>query len=100
MAYSDTGVIRIDRDAATADIRKIISAMNRLSESRQTVNQLISCTDGMSGQTGSAIREKAEEMRNKIDRLYNNLSVSKDLIDMVVKKYQNTDTGLADFIRG
>lgn len=98
MAYLETGVIRIDRSAANADMKKIKSAMEHLRESRQTVTQLISCAEGMSGQTGNAIREKAEEMRNKIDRLYNNLSVSNDLIDMVVKKYQSTDTGLADFI--
>ena len=98
MAYSDSGVVRIDRDAATADMRKLASAMERLSDSCQTINQLINCAEGMTGQTGSSIREKAEEMRNKIDRLYNNLSVSRDLIDTVVKKYQNKDTSLASFV--
>lgn len=92
-------VIRIDRAAANADMRNLSQAMKDLENSRHTISQLISCAEGMSGQTGTAIRDKAEEMKNKIDKLYNNLSVSRDLIDKVIIKYQSTDIDLAEVIK-
>lgn len=93
MSYS--GVTRIDEGVARSDMRKLDMAMARLKESRSTIIRLQQCADGMSGQTGAAISQKAEELRIKVDRLNEKLQRSKELIAMTVREFQTTDVNLS-----
>mgnify|MGYP000038712717 FL=1 len=98
MSYN--GVITISPSAARADMNKLSSAIEQLEQSRTAILQLQQCAEGMSGQTGAAIVEKAEELRIKIDRLNKNLVQSKQLIAKVVQDYQQRDAELGQNIIG
>ena len=89
MSYN--GVITISPSAARADMNKLSSAIEQLEQSRTAILQLQQCAEGMSGQTGAAI---------KIDRLNKNLVQSKQLIAKVVQDYQQRDAELGQNIIG
>lgn len=90
----------IDQAAAQADIAKMNQAINHLNQARRTVNQLLAEAESMQGQTAQAIREKAQEMQTRIDRLTRQLQNSVNLISRTVRHYQELDEAHAAKIRG
>ena len=90
----------IDQAAAQADIAKMNQAINHLNQARRTVNQLLAEAESMQGQTAQAIREKAQEMQTRIDRLTRQLQNSVNLISRTVRHYQELDDVHATKIRG
>ena len=90
----------IDQAAAQADIAKMNQAISHLNQARRTVSQLLAEAETMQGQTAQAIREKAQEMQTRIDRLTRQLQNSVNLISRTVRHYQELDDAHAAKIRG
>ena len=87
--------IIIDPDAASADIAKIRSAIEKLNESQSSIKQLSTNASDMTGQTGPAIVEKCTQLSSQIDALKTNLNYMIGLIKSAVKEYQEKDAELA-----
>ena len=87
--------IIIDPDAASADIAKIRSAIEKLNESQSSIKQLSTNASYMTGQTGPAIVEKCTQLSSQIDALKTNLNYTIGLIKSAVKEYQEKDAELA-----
>lgn len=87
--------IIIDPDAASADIAKIRSAIEKLNESQSSIKQLSTSASDMTGQTGPAIVEKCTQLSSQIDALKTNLNYTIGLIKSAVKEYQEKDADLA-----
>ena len=87
--------IIIDPDAASADIAKIRSAIEKLNESQSSIKQLSTNASDMTGQTGPAIVEKCTQLSSRIDALKTNLNYTIGLIKSAVKEYQEKDAELA-----
>ena len=87
--------IIIDPDAASADIAKIRSAIEKLNESQSSIKQLSTNASDMTGQTGPAIVEKCTQLSSQIDALKTNLNYTIGLIKSAVKEYQEKDAELA-----
>lgn len=87
--------IIIDPDAASADIAKIRSAIEKLNESQSSIKQLSTNASDMTGQTGPAIVEKCTQLSSQIDALKTNLNYTIGLIKSAVKEYQEKDADLA-----
>lgn len=87
--------IIIDPDAASADIVKIRSAIEKLNESQSSIKQLSTSASDMTGQTGPAIVEKCTQLSSQIDALKTNLNYTIGLIKSAVKEYQEKDADLA-----
>lgn len=87
--------IIIDQDAASADIAKIRSAIEKLNESQSSIKQLSTNASDMTGQTGPAIVEKCTQLSSQIDALKTNLNYTIGLIKSAVKEYQEKDADLA-----
>ena len=86
--------IIIDPDAASADIAKIRSAIEKLNESQSSIKQLSTNASDMTGQTGPAIVEKCTQLSSQIDALKTNLNYTIGLIKSAVKEYQEKDADL------
>lgn len=89
----------IDEAAARSDMAKISQAAQLLKQARQAVSQLLSSAEGMQGQTGSAIAEKAQELQHRIDLLTRQLQTSVALLNSTVVHYQQLDATHAARIR-
>lgn len=87
--------IIIDPDAASADIKKINDAINKLNASQNSIKQLSTNASDMTGQTGPAIVEKCTRLSSQIDALKTNLNTTIGLIKSAVKEYQEKDADLA-----
>lgn len=87
--------IIIDPDAASADIKKINDAIDKLNESQNSIKQLSTSASDMTGQTGPAIVEKCTQLSSQIDALKTNLNYTIGLIKSAVKEYQEKDADLA-----
>lgn len=87
--------IIIDPDAASADIKKINDAINKLNASQNSIKQLSTNASDMTGQTGPAIVEKCTQLSSQIDALKTNLNTTIGLIKSAVKEYQEKDADLA-----
>ncbi len=87
--------IIIDPSAASADIAKIRSAIERLEESQNSIKKLSASAGDMTGQTGPAITEKCSQLSSQIDALKTNLNYTIRLIQSAVKEYQEKDAELA-----
>ena len=87
--------IIIDPDAASADIAKIRSAIEKLNESQSSIKQLSTNASDMTGQTGPAIVEKCTQLSSQIDALKTNLNYTIGLSKSAVKEYQEKDAELA-----
>ena len=87
--------IIIDPDAASADIAKIRSAIEKLNESQSSIKQLSTNASDMTGQTGPAIVEKCTQLSSQIDALKTNLNYTIGLIKSAVTEYQEKDADLA-----
>ena len=87
--------IIIAQDAASADIAKIRSAIEKLNESQSSIKQLSTNASDMTGQTGPAIVEKCTQLSSQIDALKTNLNYTIGLIKSAVKEYQEKDAELA-----
>lgn len=87
--------IIIDPDAASADIAKIRSAIEKLNESQSSIKQLSTNASDMTGQTGPAIVEKCTQLSSQIDALKTNLNYTIGLIKSAVREYQEKDADLA-----
>ena len=87
--------IIIDPDAASADIAKIRSAIEKLNESQSSIKQLSTNASDMTGQTGPAIVEKCTQLSSQIDALKTNLNYTIGLIKSAVKEYQEKEAELA-----
>lgn len=91
--------IIIDPDAASADIAKIRSAIEKLNESQSSIKQLSTNASDMTGQTGPAIVEKCTQLSSQIDALKTNLNTTIGLIKSAVREYQKKDSGTAKAIQ-
>ena len=87
--------IIIDPDAASADIKKINDAIDKLNESQNSIKMLSTSASDMTGQTGPAIVEKCMQLSSQIDALKTNLNYTIRLIKSAVKEYQEKDADLA-----
>lgn len=87
--------IIIDPDAASADIKKINDAINKLNASQNSIKQLSTNASDMTGQTGPAIVEKCTQLSSQIDALKTNLNYTIGLIKSAVREYQEKDADLA-----
>ena len=77
--------IKIQREAAEADQRKIRQAITKLEESMNTLRSLNANASGMSGETGSAIVEQSTRLINQISAMINeNLNTSIQKIEQGV----------------
>lgn len=85
----------IDESAANSDISKIGQAIRDLQRARQSIHTLNTTAEGMRGQTGSAIAEKAQELLARIDRQIRLLSASAELLRQAVIHYQQVDAAHA-----
>lgn len=100
MASLNSTAVAIDEDVARRDITKINNANSYLQQSKKTIQQLITVAEGMKGSTGTAIAEKANELLARVNALSANLEASAALINSTIKRYQQTDSDLAKYIRG
>lgn len=87
--------IIIDPDAASADIKKINEAINKLNESQNSIKMLSTNASDMTGQTGPAIVEKCTQLSSQIDALKTNLNTTIGLINSAIREYQEKDADLA-----
>lgn len=93
------GTIRIDPDAAGADIAKLKAALTKLEEARNSIKKLQISAGEMRGQTGTAITEKCRELDAQLRTLETNLNYTIRLIRSAVLEYQEKDRQLADAIQ-
>lgn len=100
MASLNSTAVAIDEDVARRDITKINNANSYLQQSKKTIQQLIAVAESMKGSTGTAIVEKANELLARVNALSANLETSAALINSTIKRYQQTDSDLARYIRG
>ena len=91
--------IIIDPDAASADIKKINKAINKLNESQNSIKMLSTSASDMTGQTGPAIVEKCTQLSSQIDALKTNLNITIGLINSAIREYQEKDLGAAKAIQ-
>lgn len=96
--YDENGRITIDEVAAQRDVKKIREALSYLNESRRTINNLIQQATATQGETGSAIIEKAGELRGQIDALIARLNETESFINKTVAHYQRVDQQVKDII--
>lgn len=89
----------IDEGVARSDMSKMSQAIQHLNQARRTVTQLMSEAQGMQGQTGMAIAEKAQELQYRIDKLTRQLQTSISLLNSAVVHYQQLDNEHASKIR-
>lgn len=95
----DTRTIYIDPGAASADITKLRSAINKLEESQSSIKKLNANASQMTGQTGTAITEKCTVLSSQIESLKGNLNYTIKLIQAAVREYQEKDLNAANAIR-
>ncbi len=87
--------IKIQREAAEADQRKIRQAITKLEESMNALRSLNANASGMSGETGSAIVEQSTRLINQISAMINeNLNTSIQKIEQAVRYYEEMDERL------
>ena len=92
MAYIDSeGRITIDEQAALADCRKEAEAEAILQDAAKQLKAVISDTEGYQGNTVNAIREKAEEMLIRTNKLIANLEEAQRYTKRVVAHYKAVD---------
>lgn len=96
--YDENGKITIDENAAQYDVRRIKDALYCLNESRKTLNSLIQQATHTQGETGSAIIEKAAELRGQIDAMIGRLNETESFINRTVAHYQRIDRQVKDII--
>ena len=91
--------IIIDPDAASADIKKINEAINKLNESQNSIKMLSTSASDMTGQTGPAIVKKCTQLSSQIDALKTNLNTTIGLINSAIREYQEKDLEAAKAIQ-
>ena len=91
--------IIIDPDAASADIKKITDAINKLNKSQNSIKMLSTSASDMTGQTGPAIVEKCTQLSSQIDALKTNLNTTIGLINSAIREYQEKDLEAAKAIQ-
>lgn len=89
--YDENGTITIDENAADYDIRRINEALFHLQNSRAALNNLIKQAVDYQGNTGTAIIEKATELRSQVDDMINRLNETATFIRRTVDHYQWLD---------
>ena len=89
MAYHDyNGRITIDDAVAARDIRKIKSAIEKLNDASNSMNQLLSVSSEIKGHTGNAIQSRAQEQKRQLDAMLNQTC---NAINQTVQKYKRLD---------
>ena len=92
MAYHDyNGRITIDDAVAARDIRKIKSAIEKLNDASNSMNQLLSVSSEIKGHTGNAIQSRAQEQKRQLDAMISNLNQTCNAINQTVQKYNRLD---------
>lgn len=91
--------IIIDPDAARADITKIKHAISKLEEAQNNIRKLQNSASDMTGQTGTAITEKCNQLNTQLKDLQSNLTYTIRLIQSAVREYQEKDQQLANAFR-
>lgn len=95
MAFHDqNGRITIDENAANIDIRRMKEAREKLQASLSAIENLRRDTGSMEGDAATAILEKSEEMRKKLQAMIDKIDAYTDFITRVVKRYQQIDADL------
>lgn len=95
MAFHDqNGRITIDENAANIDIRRMKEAREKLQASLSAIENLRRDTGSMEGEAATAILEKSEEMRKKLQAMIDKIDAYTDFITRVVKRYQQIDADL------
>jgi len=85
------GVITIDEAAAQADIQKEAAAADILRQASATLGNVIAECSGWSGETVSAMSEKAAELQNQISALVSALEECQSYTRNVVEHYRELD---------
>lgn len=100
MAYKDSsGRITIDENAAARDRKKIRIAITKLEATRRELDNLINQAGNEKGQTSTAVVEKAQELRKKVNGMITNLNETDNFIGRVVQHYFEVDKKVKEAVQ-
>ena len=92
----ENGRIAIDEEAANLDISNIRAASEIFDDTKQIIKAIIGQTESYSGETITAIHEKATELLNLVENLDLNLEETSEFIKHVVEEFKRTDIALSN----